>query len=595
MLENRELIFFRICEFEDDWAVMFRNETVDLTIRKDEWLDKRASTCQQLANKILVGHNCKFKDLPQLKHLLQYDTLEGCNLEPGSKGFYNYWNQFLFLDLGEFVPDLLIIPACRGRNIYYNNLDTMLDVHYNALYEVYNEFKFNVQLKFMFMESDGFPFEKCLKTKMTKLTSLSLFTGEDMVDDTTWYQPIDIPDYLDEFFKQNIPPYIYQLYVQNSYDKIVELQKLDPSLFTFEFCENLVTMGKGGLHSVHNTKKVCKTNDEVYLSHDDGDSWYPNSMLNFDSASRNVDMEKFKEFIRDRQIEKKIDPGSLKTWILKIKINAVYGQSGSMDSLLYDRTAQFKTTILGQLMLLAYGNMLYKAGITIMQFNTDGIYIEVPRHLESKHHEIRERVSKIINITIDCDIYDSLYQLNVNNYVAVDNKGHIDVKGRILKDYNGKNISSKTYPIVQRAVFNNIIHGTPLMTTLHECKNIVDYSLVVSKGSYSNMVYGTQGTTKDINYTNYSSYSVSPKGLIKYINIYDDYSHLPHLRIIPLKGDKKEGVLIFNDGGSYNWGKSQGPGRNALIPGNCEDYTVNWDSVDYDFLLKCCENILRKL
>lgn len=184
-----------------------------------------------------------------------------------------------------------------------------------------------------------------------------------------------------------------------------------------------------------------------------------------------------------------IDRGIL-ALVLKIVINSIYGKLGSERSDIYDRLAVLKTTINGQLMMLMLIEELEINNIHVASANTDGIVIKLYKKDIATYNRIKEEWEQITKLEFDTDYYQCLISRDVNNYISqfrtIKNDKHkikLESKGALnplmysldlTKGYN--------MPIVAKAIENYFLNNKPVMQTLQECTNILDFCMTQNIG-----------------------------------------------------------------------------------------------------------------
>ena len=78
----------------------------------------------------------------------------------------------------------------------------------------------------------------------------------------------------------------------------------------------------------------------------------------------------------------------------------------------------------------------------------------------------------------------------MNNYVMVNASGKIKVKGGYVNNYDGGNMVNATTPIVDKAIVEYLLNGTPPETTIRNATNILDFQFIAKTGrSYDKTVW----------------------------------------------------------------------------------------------------------
>lgn len=608
-----KFIYLKMYITDSDYYIMLKNDEIDLSCSYGEFEDKLPEIGRQMAGKIIVGLDIKFRDLPWFHHLVKNPKLDpkSLNIYTNQEPNLSYWNQFLFCDIADFDREgagLYGYSLAKGRgiNIEGKSLIEKAEVDYNLLRLMSDEMANEYNIKLKFIELADMDISTVLKNTMVKLGALSVENrSKENYDGVGEYYKV--PEAIQPYIYENVPHNIINLFTSVDAANFREFKKNNPKLFTFHIFENVVTVGNGGVHSVHDTLKSInpQTLVDYILYHDDGESYYPGMMVVFKLLSRNAGLERLIKYLAMRVEEKALRPKQFLEITLKLLINALYGQSGSKNSPIYDPLMQHSVTATGQLILIAYANKLYKHGIKILQTNTDGVYLAVPKHLVEVHARLRDELSEIIGIKFDSDPIKQLYQANVNNYVKEYQNGKLDAVGtKLCGDYNNKRIK-KAYPIVQLAVFEKLFNGKPIKDTIMECTDISMFQLAIYNESYEYMFIGEKRTSKVVKTTNQVHSDYKYYKLNKVVNANKsemDYWNINYIfetkviRTVPTRN--KNGVSIYMKGSSSDSSIKKAPStgpRNWVLLESLDSYNIHNLDIDYDFLIKMAESRVAKL
>ena len=288
-----------------------------------------------------------------------------------------------------------------------------------------------------------------------------------------------------------------------------------PGVFKAEidFYGTTYTLATGGIHSV-DPPRILKSNEKYIIRHHDYTSYYPSIMISYNIAPKHLHQKSFikmMSFLKDTRVKAKhgnngvnvIDnvPNKITAEVLKIVINAIYGKLGSDLFFLYDRFAQMQVTINGQLMTMTLIEELELNGIHVVSANTDGIIIKLPRNKEDVYKDITNRWNEFNKMGADYEDYDMFVGRDVNNYFDVQfnskkNKEIIEYKGALdPKQYLNDFKKGYNMPIIAIAVYNYFKYNKPVMDTLREHKDILDFCKTQNVGRQFEVVY--QQLTKD--------------------------------------------------------------------------------------------------
>jgi hypothetical protein len=173
---------------------------------------------------------------------------------------------------------------------------------------------------------------------------------------------------------------------------------------------------------------------------------------------------------------------------LKIVLNGVFGKLFSKWSIFFAPELGIGVTITGQLDLLMLIEMMECSGVTVISANTDGIVLSIPEGLDAIADQIIAWWEKKTSLEMESTFYKSIYQRDVNNYIAIDTKGKVKRKGvfnqgGVLSGPQGK---GPNMDICADAVVAYLKDGVPLHKTITECTDIRKFVVLrgVSGGGY---------------------------------------------------------------------------------------------------------------
>lgn len=233
-----------------------------------------------------------------------------------------------------------------------------------------------------------------------------------------------------------------------------------------------------GLGGVHGAKPgIYKSGDGMIIMSSDVVSYYPNLAIRNGWAPAHLPKEEFcrlyEWFFEERKKIPKTDP---RNYVYKIILNSTYGLSNDKNSFLYDTLFTMLITINGQLTLMMLYEMITEAipdCVPLMQ-NTDGIEIMIQEEYKEKYLSICAEWEKMTKLELEHDEYSKIIIADVNNYIAVNQKGKYKCKGR----FEFENLAlhkNKSMLIVAKAVFHYLIHDIPPEKFLIDNRNILDY------------------------------------------------------------------------------------------------------------------------
>ena len=303
---------------------------------------------------------------------------------------------------------------------------------------------------------------------------------------------------LDAYFKKCIPEDIYKHLLTSQSAK------------KFKLYDNIVDIGDGGLHSVYDVPKVgretpalyVESTDEWTMINVDASSCYPSVMIYCDAMSRAVrNKQRLVEIYKKRLYLKSIPKSQWskedKAFVAaaKLVLNTTYGAMGNKYLQLYDDYMRTKVCRVGQMILIALGNCLWHSipGLKVIQNNTDGVLVYARRVDIPKIEQLVNEFSKITQFTFELEEDSKLWQLNVNNYVAVHPDGEVKNKGGSFVMTVFQAGTNKLRPwgnyCIPRAQIDWFVKRKNPVKSLLDNTTVEDFCLTCTKGpTYSTMV-----------------------------------------------------------------------------------------------------------
>ena len=239
-------------------------------------------------------------------------------------------------------------------------------------------------------------------------------------------------------------------------------------------------IGVGGLHSVDTPNEFCTTDTHI-IQDADVASYYPNIIINNGTTPKHLG-ENFVKILdkitKQRVKAKKTDP--VKAAGLKITINSIFGKLNSDTFWLQDAKALLSVTLSGQLYLLMLIEELHIHGIPTISANTDGIVCRIPVELEDTYYEICHWWEDTTEFELEYTPYQRYIRSDVNNYITVKPDGKTKEKGRFTKKIGLK--KGYKHPIIPKTIYEYLINEKPIMDTLLEANNIMDFCISQKSG-----------------------------------------------------------------------------------------------------------------
>ena len=297
-----------------------------------------------------------------------------------------------------------------------------------------------------------------------------------------------------------------------------------------QFYGTTYTIATGGLHSQDRPAVLTSTDDYTYI-HFDINSFYPSVMVAYNIAPKHLNNNVFVKMVdyfrltRIKCKHTKDEDGlvvagvhnKLAAEALKIVINAIYGKFGFEMFFLFDRFAQMQVTINGQLMVMMVVEALELDGIHVVSANTDGIIVKLPKDKEEDFKRITDDWCAQNKLGADSERYKLFVTRDINNYFDIQSNDKVEYKGGLdPKQYLKDLKKGYDMPVVAKAVFEYFAHDTPVMETLRNHKDILDFCKTQNVGKQFEVVYQKveNGKVIDVHSQRHVRFYVSTKGVI---------------------------------------------------------------------------------
>lgn len=234
------------------------------------------------------------------------------------------------------------------------------------------------------------------------------------------------------------------------------------------------TIAWGGVHAgIPKATIVCE-DDEAMFDADVG-QLYPNLMRVYNLLSRAARKPEMLGYILDTSMRLKAEGKKKEREPYKRQCNIVYGAMGDPFNPLYDPLHRTLVCVFGQVFLIDLIDKIEDI-ITLINSNTDGIFFKVKK---KDIPELKRRVAeweKRTGLDMEYSEFTKFISKDVNNYLAVKADGGIHAKGAYVKD-----LSDLDYdlPIVNEALRNKMIFGTPVEVTINSCTDFRKFQKIV--------------------------------------------------------------------------------------------------------------------
>lgn len=263
---------------------------------------------------------------------------------------------------------------------------------------------------------------------------------------------------------------------------------------------SVYTFGIGGLHSTESCRAVHSDDDYVLVDADVA-SQYPSIIMLlglFPKALGKDFLSIYGGIIKER-LAAKLAGDKVRDKGGKIALNGVYGKLGSVYSVLYAPHLMIAVTLTGQLSLLMLIERAEEAGISVVSGNTDGVVFKLPRAmyegiakdrlLGGRLKEITDEWEAATSFKLEFAEYRSIYNRDVNTYIAIKADGKAKRKGVIANHWHPKSpdydaraqlMKNPQMTICGDAVLQFLLDGTPIEKTIRENGDIRGFVTVVN-------------------------------------------------------------------------------------------------------------------
>lgn len=394
------------------------------------------------------------------------------------------------LEISMNYPNVMDMPIEHTKDdITIEEVEDILKYNLNdvlATYEFYKKSLPKISLRKQIQTKYGIPCINFSDSKIGESLLLELYSKQtntnpwDIKKLRTYRNSINFNDIIFDYIKFESEEF-NKLLTELKSIKIKETKKAFEKSVLFKGFK--YDYGTGGIHGC--IKPGIYESDDKYIIIDaDVASLYPNVAIKnrlFIQHLGEIFIELYdKDIVQERLRAKEAGEMSISD-ALKLSANSVYGKSNDINSFLYDPKYTMATTINGQLLLtmLAEKMVIGLKDTTVLQVNTDGITLKIPRNQEETYYQICKEWEKQTNLTLEFVEYSKMVIRDVNNYLAVTTKGKVKNKGAFEVDKVVGNEPAyhkdNSFKIVPLAIEQYFVKNIPIEDTIYNHKNIYDF------------------------------------------------------------------------------------------------------------------------
>ncbi len=266
--------------------------------------------------------------------------------------------------------------------------------------------------------------------------------------------------------------------------------------FTFVF-------GLGGIHGSVESE-VIESDGEYVIVDLDVTSYYPNLAITNGFHPAHLGKEFVSIYKHLFEQRKQYPKKSAESAMLKLALNGVYGDSNNQFSIFYDPLFTMSITLNGQLLLclLAEG-LMHIPGLRLIQVNTDGLTVRVPRANKMLVDLARAAWQSRTGLNLEEAVYKAMMIRDVNSYIGVFEDGSTKRKGAYeYKVGWHQNAGGLVVPKVAEKV---LVDGAPIRERVEQWPEIMDFMLrtKVPRSSHLAIEWDGQQPQKIQNITRY--------------------------------------------------------------------------------------------
>lgn len=324
-----------------------------------------------------------------------------------------------------------------------------------------------------------------------------------------------------------------------------------PNYHTKGFFEDLtakigdfeLVFGAGGIHGSVN-RETFVSDDHMVVQDVDVESYYPSlAIVNgwFPEHLGPVFCQIYAELKRQRTSYAK---GTPENAMLKLALNGVYGESNNVHSCFLDPAFTMAITINGQLLLawLAEAVTLYVPGARLIQINTDGLTVHLPRSSVPAFEDLKRFWSESTRLKLETVEYAKMMVRDVNNYIAIDTKGKVKRKNAYLIAPEWHQDHSSL--VIPKAVDAFVQHGMRVSDFIWQHQDPFDFMRHVKVPKNSKLLWADQQVQNTTRYF----VALAGQPLIKQMPPLAGRTDPRHMHI-----DKGWSTQICNDVANFNW------------------------------------------
>ncbi len=475
-------------------------------------------------NPILLGHNARYYDQYILKAVLCGYTPEEIKevndyIIKGGQGFEINFSNVKIPPIWDTIQDIVPMKSLKEieGSLELDITETTLSFDSPTKWtkKEYEEVLYYCEhdvsaLKPLFNARKGYfetKFDLCLLCGINPRVNIGLTNAKLCAKflEATYIERNDerdfkLPKTIDlEYVDKRIWNFFKQIYDEN-----ISSEELFKTKLEFQEHGMPTVVSWGGKHgALLNFIFVQKDEPDMICINADFESLYPHilALEEYNTISRNIKDSKAYYNTLQTRLKLKHEGKKKEQLALKLVLNTTYGCLLNQYNDLFDPKGARSTCIIGQLLISELTERLYRIGdVQLVQVNTDGIMIKLPRKKLDEYYKVCEEFSNKVKIKLEYDIIEKIVQRDVNNYILYMKDGdHYKIKAKggmfsnlpklemdenyNIKSYYEPNYKTNSMAIVSESIARFLLIGTPIRDTINNCNNIYEFQQISHLGS----------------------------------------------------------------------------------------------------------------
>jgi len=360
--------------------------------------------------------------------------------------------------------------------------------------------------------------------------------------------------------------------------------------------------GIGGVHASVESK-VFESNAEYIIKDLDVTSMYPSVAIANKFAPEHlgeVFEYAYSQLVTDRNSYKK---GTAMNKTLKLASNGAFGNSDNPYSPFYDPRFPKQITINGQLQILMLAELMSLIqGVQIIQANTDGITIYLPRKHIAFFEVWKADWEKVTKLKLEEVEYSKMWIRDVNNYLCVSTSGKIKAKGaywypKIDDDYDGNWNKDFSMMVVQKVIEQALIKNIDPKALVKVMSDPFDFMMRYKTPAGATVYIGDKPQSKTVRYyvskTGQKMKKISkPKGIPGHFKRKNGLDENFYQRILTEIGGGQNWDARIHTKNKTKYDQVETSIESGWLVRECNRAeNFNWQDVNYDYYLKEIEKL----